>query len=199
VHAGRLPSLDGTPNTIEKQISPRAQNSTSPDAGPALGRNLRIARRWVRPRAQPPPRPSSASATYSTTNPVGDHFANYGTRQGKLDHRLGKTSALPEHGFDLDIRSEGFPTSPSTGTLTYLVSRLFTIPNPCYNHDGMSIPSLRGSGVWPTPRPWPRLSAGKQQAQVNNAAQSHVIHRTPRHLPWEHDVPLLNNVHLLGV
>jgi outer membrane receptor for monomeric catechols len=47
-------------------------------------------------------------------------------RQGKLDRRLGKTSASPEQGSDLDIRSEGIPTSPSTGTLTHPVSRLFT-------------------------------------------------------------------------
>jgi hypothetical protein len=36
-----------------------------------------------------------------------------------------------------------------------------------------------------------RLSVGKKQAQVNNAMPSHVTHRTPRHLPWEHDDRLL--------
>jgi hypothetical protein len=180
---------DGTPNTTEKQIDPRAQNSTSPDDGLALGRNLRLARRWAHPRVPPLPRPSSASATYSTVNPVGDHSANCGTRQGKLDHRLGKTSALPEQGSDLDIRSKGLPTSPSTGTLTYPIRRLFTVPKPSYNHYGMGIPSLWGSSVRPTPRPRPRLSVGKQQAQVYNATQSHVTHKTPRQVPWEHDTP----------
>src|SRR5690348_16737681 len=62
---------------------------------------------WARPRVPSPPRLSSASATYSTTNPAGDHSSNYGKRQGKLDRRLGKTSALPEQGSTLDICSEG--------------------------------------------------------------------------------------------
>jgi hypothetical protein len=73
-----------------------------------------------------PPRPSSASATCSTANPAGDHFASYGKRQGKLENRLEKTSASPERGSGLDVRSEGLPTSSSIGTLTLPVSRLFT-------------------------------------------------------------------------
>jgi hypothetical protein len=120
---------------------------------------------------------SSASATCSTTNPAGDHSANYGARQGKLDHCLKKTSASPEKGSDLDICSEGLPASPSTETLTHPVSRLLPMSRPCYNHYGMGIPSPEGSGVWPTPRPHPQLSAGKQQAQANNAMQGRVIHK----------------------
>jgi hypothetical protein len=73
-----------------------------------------------------PPCPSSALATCSTANPAGDHSANCGTRQGKIDHRLGKTSVSLEQGSDLDIRSEGITTSPSTETLMHPVSRLFT-------------------------------------------------------------------------
>jgi hypothetical protein len=42
------------------------------------------------------PRPSLSPATYSTTNTAGDHSTKCGKRQGKLDHRLGKTSASPE-------------------------------------------------------------------------------------------------------
>jgi hypothetical protein len=136
------------------------------------------------PRVPSSPRPSSASATCCTTNLVGDLCVNCGARQGKLDHRLGKTSTSPELGSDLDIRSEGLPMSPSTGTLTPPVSRLLPMPRPCYNHYGMSIPSPEGSGVWPTPQPRPRLLAGKHQAQVNNAVQGRVIHRAPRRLTW---------------
>jgi hypothetical protein len=129
------------------------------------------------------PRPSLASATCPTVNPVGGHSANCGTHKGRLDHRLGKTSTSPEQGSDLDNHSKGITTSPSTRTLTHPVSRLLPMPKPCYNNYGMGDPSPRGSGVRPTPRPWPRLSAGNQQAQVNNAVLRHVIHRTPRHLP----------------
>jgi hypothetical protein len=59
--------------------------------------------------------------------------------------------------------------------------------------------SPRGSGVRATPRPRPRFSAGKQQAQVNNVVHHHVTHRTPRLLLWKHDGPRLNSIHLLGV
>jgi hypothetical protein len=65
------------------------------------------------------------------------------------------------------------------------------IPKPYYNHYGKGIPSPGGLGVRRTPRPRPRLSTRKKQAQFNNAAPSHVTHRTPRHLPWEHDDPRL--------
>jgi hypothetical protein len=104
---------------MEKQIGPRAQNSALPDVGLALGCNLRLARHWARSRVPSPPRPSSAKVTCSPTNPAGDHSADCGKRQGK-------TSALPEQGSVLDIHNEGLPTSPSTGTLTHLVGRLFT-------------------------------------------------------------------------
>jgi hypothetical protein len=40
---------NGTPNTTEKQTAPRAQNSASPDARLALGRNLCLARRLGSP------------------------------------------------------------------------------------------------------------------------------------------------------
>jgi hypothetical protein len=89
--------------------------------------------------------------------------------------------------------------SPNTGMLTHPVSRLLPMPRSCYNHYGMGIPSLGGSGMWPTPRPWPLLSAGILQAQVNNAVQNHVTHTTPRHLLWKLDEPRLNSIHPLGV
>jgi hypothetical protein len=138
---------------------------------------------WARPRVSSPPRPNSSSATCSTVNPADDHSTNCGARQGKLDHRLGKTSASPEQVSDLNICSEGLLVSPSTGTLTPPISRLLPMPRPCYNHYGMDNPSPGGSGVWPTARHRPRLSEGKQQAQVNNAVQGRVIHRAPRRLP----------------
>jgi hypothetical protein len=78
-------------------------------------------------------------------NPAGSHFANYGTRKGRLNHRLERTSASPEQGFDLDNRSKGITTSSGTGTLTHPVSRLLPIPKPCYNNYGVGIPSLGGS------------------------------------------------------
>jgi hypothetical protein len=94
-------------------------------------------------------------------NPADDHSINCGACQGKLDHRLEKTSASLELGSDLNIRSKGHPTSLNVGTLMRPVSRLLPMTKPYYNHYGMSTPSPRGSGVWPTARP--RLSAGKQQ------------------------------------
>jgi hypothetical protein len=119
-------TFHGTPNTTEEQIRARASISALPNTRLALGRNLYLARRWARLLVPSPPRPSSASATCSTANPTGDHSANCGTHQGKLDHRLEKTSALPEQGSNLDVCNEGLPTSPSTGTLTHPISRPFT-------------------------------------------------------------------------
>jgi hypothetical protein len=190
---------DGTPNTTEKQTGPRALNSASPDDGLALGRNLRLARRWAHPRVLSLPRPSSPAATCSTVNPVGDHSANGVKRQGKFDHHLGKTSASHKHGSDLDIRSERLLTSSRTGTLTHPVSRLFTYTEAMLQPLWYGISSPRGSGVRPIPRPRSRLSAGKHQAQVNNWVQRHVTHRTPRHLPWKHDGPRLSSVHFIYV
>jgi hypothetical protein len=142
MHARCLRSPDGTSNTTGKAYRPS-------------GTNLRLARRWARPQAQSPSRStlSSTSGVVSASpelgfsyllpvNPTSDHSTDCGTRQGKLNHRLGKTSASPEQGSNLDIRSDGFPMSPSTGTLTHPISRLFTIPKPCYNYYGMGIPSL---------------------------------------------------------
>jgi hypothetical protein len=54
VRTRRLPSLDRTPDTMEEQTGPRAQNSASPDAGLALGHHLHLAR--ARPRLPAPPR-----------------------------------------------------------------------------------------------------------------------------------------------
>ena len=98
--------------------------SASPDTWLVLGYHLRLARRWACPRVSSPPRPRSASASCSTVNPIDDHSVKCGARQGKLDHRLGKTSASPMLGSDLDICSKGHPMSPSIGTLTHPVSRL---------------------------------------------------------------------------
>jgi hypothetical protein len=168
----------------EKQTSPRAQISASPDARLALGRKS-------------PHRPSSASATCPTANPAGGHSAHCGTHQGRLNHRFGKTSASPEQGSNLDICSKGIPTSPSTGTLTHPVSRLLPIPKLCYNNYGMGDPSPGGLDVRPTPRP--RLLAGNQQVQVNNAVHCHITHRTPRRLTWEYDGPWLHSIHRIGV
>jgi hypothetical protein len=151
----------------------------------ATGTKLRLARRWACPRAPSPSRPSSASATCSTANPSNNHSVNYAVHQREHDHLLKKTSTSPELGSDLDICSKRHMTSPNTGALTHPVNRLLPIPRPCYNHYGLGIPSPRASGMWPTPWPWPRprLSPGKHQAQVNNAVQGRVTHRTLRHLP----------------
>jgi hypothetical protein len=144
----------------EEQIGPRAQNSASPNVGLALGHHLRLARRRARPQVSPSPHPSTVSATCSTANPAGDHSINCGACQGKLDHRLEKTSASLELGSDLNICSKGHPTSLNVGTLMRPVSRLLPMTKPYYNHYGMGTPSPGGSGVWPTAQP--RLSAGKQ-------------------------------------
>jgi hypothetical protein len=196
----------------EKQIDTRAQISASPDAGLVLGRNFRLARRWARPWAQSPPRPMLGSSLGAISaspelsfgylphhESVGGHSANYGTRQGRLNHCLGKTFALPKKGSDLDNRSKGITTSPGTKTLTHPVSILLPIPKPCYNNYGMDDPSPGGSDVRPTPRPLSRPSTGNQQAQVNNVVHHHVTHRTPIHLSWEYDDPGIHIVHLLGV
>jgi hypothetical protein len=94
VRARRLPSPDGTSITTEAQIDPRAQNSASPDARLEPGYRFSS-------------RPSSASATCSTANPVGGHSIDCGTRQEGFDRHLGKTSASPELGSDLGIGSKG--------------------------------------------------------------------------------------------
>jgi hypothetical protein len=176
---------------------PHGTSNTTGEADWPSGANLCLARRWAQPRVTSPPSPSSALATCPTTNPVGGHSANCGTRKGRLNQRLRKTSASLEQGSDLDNRIKGITTSSGTGTLTHPVSRLLPIPKPCYNNYGMGDPSPRGLGIRPTPRP--RLSAGNQQTQVNNAVQRHVTHWTPRHLPWEYDGPGLHSIHLLGV
>jgi hypothetical protein len=95
----------------------------------ALGRNLRLARRRVRPsgaisvspdaecgpRAISPPHPSSASAACSTANPISGHSVDRGTRKGWLNQRLGNTSTTPEQGSDLDKRSKESRRHPAQG------------------------------------------------------------------------------------
>ena len=88
-----------------------------------------------------PPCPSSALVTYSTANPTGGHSTNYGTRQGRLDHRLGKTFALPKLGSDLDNRNKGITTSLDIGNMVHFVSRLLPMLKPYYNNYRVGDPS----------------------------------------------------------
>jgi hypothetical protein len=135
------------------------------------------------------PRSSSASATCSVENPVGDHSANYGTRQKKLDHRLEKTSDSPEQGSDLDILSKGIPMSPSTGTLTHPVSRLFTHTEALLQHLRYRHPPPWGLGRMANPSTSASALSGKttspsQQRSVSSchpqdAKTSHPETRRP--------------------
>jgi hypothetical protein len=59
IHACHLPTPDVIGNTTGVRASPRAQTLS--------------AQSTTRPRAQTPPRPSSASTTFSPVNPVGGH------------------------------------------------------------------------------------------------------------------------------
>jgi hypothetical protein len=113
------------------------------------------------------PHPSSALVACSTANPASDHSANCGTCKEKLDHRLEKTSVSPEQGSDLGICSEGIPTSPSTGTLTHLVSMPFT-------HIKVLLQQLR----YGQPLPWglgrtgnPSTSASALSRKTTSASQ----------------------------
>jgi hypothetical protein len=122
-----------------------------------------------------PPRPSSASATCSTANPAGDHSANCGTRQGKIDHHLRKTSASPEQDSDLDIRSEGITTSPATGTLTHPVSKPFThiealLQQLRYGH---SLPWVLGRTANPSVSAPARSRKSKSSSQQRSASSCH--------------------------
>ena len=73
----------------DAESGPQVQTSASPDAEFGHRRNLRLARRLVQPQVIRRPRPSSASATFSTVNPAEGHSVNYGARQEGLDHHLG--------------------------------------------------------------------------------------------------------------
>jgi hypothetical protein len=138
VHAHRLSSPDGTSNTTGK-------------ADRASGANFCLARRWARPRAQSPSRPtlSSSSGAISASpeiglgyllaaNPASDHFANCGISQGKLDRRLEKTFDSPEQGSRGEaILTLGSADAPPKKYRTSYNDQIFTLYAYC------SIP-LRG-------------------------------------------------------
>jgi hypothetical protein len=144
-----------------------------------------------------PPRPSSASATCPTANPAGGHSANCGTRQGRLNHRLGKTSASLEQGSDLDNRSKGITTSFGIGTPTHPVSRLLPIPQCCYNNYSMGDPP-------PEARAYGQpLGLGSQQeiSKHKSRTQCTIISLTGRQDIFLGNTtsPGFTSIHLLGV
>jgi hypothetical protein len=132
MHAHRLPSHNGTSNTTEGQIGPRAQT---------------------------PPRPmlSSTSGTVYVSPELGLgyllHHESHGRpllrlwcTSGGFSHRLRKTSASPELGSNLDMHSKGNPNVIKYRSASASRKRLFSITKSCYNHYGMGNPFPGGLG-----------------------------------------------------
>jgi hypothetical protein len=149
---------------------------------PILGRKIHLARHWAWPQIPFPPRPTLASATCSTTNPIEGHSVDYGARQKGFGRHLGKTSAPPKLGSRLDILDKGHPNVIKYRSADAPRKRLFPYLYPVTTTMVWATPLLGDSSVSPTPRPRPRLSARNQWIQVNNTVQGHTSHRAQRML-----------------
>jgi hypothetical protein len=136
------------------------------------------------PRANSPPRPSSASVTYYAANPTDGHSANYGAHQGMV--RL-----TPREDFHLD-RAGALISISTSGNLDIILCQDADAPRmQPLAHTPTLLQQLRhgqplpwGLGHMDNPRYVPPLSTENQQAQVNNTIHRHVGLHTPGHISF---------------
>jgi hypothetical protein len=140
---------------------PSGANSASPEVELSLGTNSTS------------PEPRLGCLIY--VNLAGDHSFNHASRifesLNGLGHYLGQTSVSPEPGFGLDV-SNGKASDITVNCRAYVLLQDF-LPYSvlCQPIRHGQPPCQGGSGMWPSHRPWPRLSTeigGLHQAKVNS-------------------------------
>jgi hypothetical protein len=164
------------------------------ERGMALGRKLCLA--WSRLRARAKLCLARARPRYMLlANPAGGHSFNCGAHVYEswsgLGRDIGRISASREPGSSRDIRNGKAPDITIYCRANVLLNVFFPYSAPCQPLRHGQPPWQGGSSTWPNPRPWPRLSAEIERAQVNSKymthASGHTIYRgsaSPPHRTW---------------